>query len=138
MIKKFMDWFESAPLYASVWFMPIVILLGIVAIIKNKTGECMKTKINISEFVSSLLSAMASSVLDMVISASVTGATLSVIFKVAHPYYLQFIPGLYIIAMLLMLCIRITHSFDDSYTVDELGKKLEYMQAQLDRLERNA
>ena len=97
-----------------------------------------KFKFNFRAFVSNLLSTMASSVLDVVITVSVTGATLSVIFKVAHPYYLQFIPGLYIIAMLLMLCIRITHSFDDSYTVDELGKKLEYMQAQLDRLERNA
>jgi hypothetical protein len=40
MIRRFMDWFEKAPIYQSIWFIPIVLILWLIAIVKNKSkGE---------------------------------------------------------------------------------------------------
>jgi hypothetical protein len=36
MIRRFMDWFENAPTYKSIWFIPIVLILWLIAMIKNK------------------------------------------------------------------------------------------------------
>lgn len=39
-IRKFLDWFVDAPLYQSIWFIPFVAILYVVALIKNfVTGE---------------------------------------------------------------------------------------------------
>ena len=44
MIDKFLDWFLNAPLYKSIWFVPLVALLGGIALIKNiTTGEIKKS-----------------------------------------------------------------------------------------------
>lgn len=97
----------------------------------------MKQKFNLREFASQALLAMMDSTLDAIITAVVTGFALSIIQKVAHPYYLQFIPGLYILGMIVALVIRITHRFDDSYTTDEVGNMLRDLKEQVNRLERN-
>jgi len=34
-VHRFLDWWKDAPLYKSVWFVPVVIFLYVIAIIKN-------------------------------------------------------------------------------------------------------
>lgn len=34
-----MDWFEKAPFYLTVWALPVVAILYVVAVIKNRLGE---------------------------------------------------------------------------------------------------
>lgn len=39
-MKKFLDWFEAQPLYKTFWLIPFVMVLWLIATIKNYvTGE---------------------------------------------------------------------------------------------------
>jgi hypothetical protein len=35
MVKRFVNWWQDAPLYQSVWFVPFVLILWFIAIVKN-------------------------------------------------------------------------------------------------------
>jgi|CXWL01.1.fsa_nt_gi hypothetical protein len=40
LVHRFLDWWKDAPLYKSIWFIPLVAILYVIAIIKNfVTGE---------------------------------------------------------------------------------------------------
>lgn len=34
-LYKFLDWWKDAPLYKSIWFLPFVMVMFIIAVIKN-------------------------------------------------------------------------------------------------------
>lgn len=38
-LKLFLDWFQSAPLIQTIWFIPFVLLLWCVAAVKNKLSQ---------------------------------------------------------------------------------------------------
>jgi hypothetical protein len=39
-LYNFLDWWKEAPIYKSIWFMPLVMMLYVIAVIKNfVTGE---------------------------------------------------------------------------------------------------
>jgi hypothetical protein len=39
-LHRFLDWWKEAPIYKSVWFIPFVAMLYLVAVIKNQlTGD---------------------------------------------------------------------------------------------------
>jgi hypothetical protein len=35
MIKRFLNWWQDAPFYQSMWFLPFVLFLWVLAIVKN-------------------------------------------------------------------------------------------------------
>lgn len=40
LLRRFLDWWKDAPLYKSIWFVPLVMILYIIALIKNLiTGD---------------------------------------------------------------------------------------------------
>jgi len=43
LLHGFLDWWKAAPLYKSIWFIPFVMTLFVIAVIKNiLTGEKLK------------------------------------------------------------------------------------------------
>ena len=67
-------------------------------------------------------------VMDVIAETTITivilGTSLAAIYRVCPPVYISTIPGMYAFAMLVILGIRITRHFDDSYTNNELHDRI--------------
>jgi len=35
LLRRFLDWWKDAPLYKSIWFLPLVMTLYLIAVVKN-------------------------------------------------------------------------------------------------------
>lgn len=69
---------------------------------------------------------------ETLITIIVYGITVSVMLRVAHPYTLTFMPGLYSLAMCFMWGIRFVRHFDDSATNNELRDQMDERFAELE------
>jgi divalent metal cation (Fe/Co/Zn/Cd) transporter len=88
-------------------------------------------------FFADVLSHISDSIGDMVVTVSVLGMSLYFIVQLLPAALASDFAGMYILAMLTQLFVRIVHRFDDHYTTDELAERMiEMEQALIERIDR--
>lgn len=84
-----------------------------------------KPQFSLEAFGSTVLAKFKESIFDMVVTVALTGASLAYMSITVHPWLVQTVSGYYIFAMLIAMFIRIVRRFDESYTTQEVGEKLD-------------
>jgi hypothetical protein len=90
----------------------------------TKTGTVNKDRTNWREFWSAFFGKVAENIMDMIVTVATVGVTLAYLATTQPLAFFEY-AGFIIWIFFCLLALRIVHDFDDSYTNDELGQRLE-------------
>lgn len=82
------------------------------------------TKFNAKDFSNKAFKKIGESLGDMIVTVAITGITLTYMFNIIPAVYATTIPGMYLMAMIVQLFIRIVHRFDDYDQMQELADRV--------------